>query len=112
MPEMVADALHSIRERALSVSILGVKVTAYQQALDLDSQFIQNRDFAIKYLRCVFCNVEETAVKMVNHLEILFTLSGPIVLERPLRYLDLKKEDRDCLRRGGHQILLSSLEDW
>jgi hypothetical protein len=106
-PEMVAEALHSLRERALKVSIPGVKTTAYQQALDLDSPFIQSRVFALKYLRSVFFNVEEAAGKMVNHLEILFKLFGPVVLKRPLRFLDLNKEDQDCLRTGGHQILPS-----
>jgi hypothetical protein len=106
-PDMVAEALHRLRERALIASIPGVKTTAYQQALGMGSPFIQSPDFGIKYLRSAFFNVEEAAAKMVNHLEIQFKLFGAVVLERPLRYSDLNEEDRSCLRTGGHQILPS-----
>ncbi len=105
-PVFVNDSLEKLR-----VEVSGLVGTGgdnvYVDSLVLDSPYVQSRDFCLKFLRADLFNVKIAACRMLNHLEQLFKFYGPVALQRPLRYSDLRKEEHDCIRKGSIQILPS-----
>ncbi len=105
-PRLVENALETLR---LEISCLvgAGDGNVYVDALVMDSPYVRNRDFCLRFLRADFFHVKLAAKRMLNHLEILCNFFGPVALQRHLRYSDLTKEEQDCIRKGPIQILPS-----
>ena len=65
----------------------------------------EQKQALLKYLRADFFQVEKAAVRMVNHLSLLYKYFGPDMLQRRLRFADLTQAEQDCIRTGKEQIL-------
>jgi hypothetical protein len=104
--ELVDDALGKFRRQAISlVGFSGGNDCS--DALDFDTPYVKSREFGLKFLRADFFNANLAARRMVSHLELLFKFYGPLALQRPLRFSDLTKKEKFCIRKGALQILPS-----
>ena len=104
-PELVNHALGKLRHEASGLIANGGGNGYYVDALEIDTPYVQSRDFGLKFLRADLFNVNLAVKRMLNHLDLLFKFFGPLALQRPLRLSDLTKEERICLRKGSFQIM-------
>jgi hypothetical protein len=104
-PEMMEDALARFR---LEVDCLpSFQKMAYQDAMVMGSNYVQDREFHRKFLRVALFDPKKAASMFCLYLDMLLSNFGPQALERPLRYDDLKKEEQDGFRTGPFQVLPS-----
>jgi hypothetical protein len=104
-PEMVEEALAAFQREVdgLPISQKG----AYEDAMVMDSKFVQDRDFHRKFLRAALFDPRRAATIFCQYLDLLLEYFGPQALERPLRYDDLSKAEQDKYRVGNIQVLPS-----
>jgi hypothetical protein len=105
-PILVDDGIEKLRRQVISLGGCAGRNDC-SDALDIDTPYVKSRDFGLKFLRADFFNVNLAARRMVTHLELLFKFYGPLALQRPLRFSDLTKKERFCIRKGVLQILPS-----
>jgi hypothetical protein len=106
VPVLVVQALEKLRQE-ISGLVASSCGNGFINVLFMDSPYVQSRDFGLKFLRADFFNVKRAARRMLVHLDLLLKLFGPLALQQPLRYLDLTKEEQECIRKGPIQILPS-----
>jgi hypothetical protein len=104
-PEMVSKALAAFQ---LEVDRLPTsRKDAYEDAMVMDSKFVQDTNLHLKYLRAALFDVRKAASMFCTYLDMLHSYFGPVALERPLRYDDLGKAEQDKFRNGNMQVLPS-----
>lgn len=102
-PEMIADSLRLFQTE---IDCFHVK-RAYDDALVINSEYIFDRDFRLRFLRATLFDVSKAARRFCSHLDLLLEKYGPCALQRPLRYSDMSKSGRDLLKNGTIQVLPS-----
>lgn len=104
-PEMVSEALRAFQ---LEVDKLPTsQKQAYEDAIVMDSKFVQDTNLHLKYLRATLFDPYRAAVNFGIYLDLLLSYFGPTALQRPIRYDDLGKAEKDNLRDGLWQVLPS-----
>jgi hypothetical protein len=83
---------------------------AYDHAMrsnHVDTSYIQSPEFQLRFLRAVLYNIKQAAYRYTRHLDLLYEFFGEVSLQRPIRYSDLSKVEKDCIREGRRQIFPS-----
>ena len=80
---------------------------AFDQAMVMQSPYIQNRELWLKYLRADLFDPAAAALRMTKHLDLLLYFYGTTALQRPLQYSDLTDEEKAFCKTGAYQILPS-----
>jgi hypothetical protein len=81
---------------------------AYDRAVSLlNSQYIQSKDFCLKFLRAELFDTKKAAMRLTMHVGLLQEFFGDVGLLRPLRWDDLSKGEHDSIREGRLQVLPS-----
>jgi hypothetical protein len=102
--ETIDTSLKQLRDEVTLIS----SKEAYDFALrSLDPSYIQSSEFQLRFLRASLFNARQAAVRYTKYLDLLFEFFGNQGLQRPLRYSDLSKVEKDCLKEGRRQILPS-----
>lgn len=104
-PEMVGSALDAFQYEL--GRLRSAQKEAYEVATVMDSKYVQDRDFRLKYLRAALFDPKKAALMFCKYLDLLYRYYGPQTLLRPLRYDDLGKAEQDKLRVGNMQVLPS-----
>ena len=78
---------------------------AFAKAEMNGSQYVQDREFRLKFLRANDFDVGKAAKKFVNYLDLLDKYYGVDALMRPLFFSDLREPELDLLRAGHMQLL-------
>ena len=75
---------------------------AYEEALRMNSQYVIDEKFRLKFLYAERFNPQRAAVRMMKYLENVSSkdMFGPNALLRPLRYTDLTPVATAILRKG------------
>jgi hypothetical protein len=76
---------------------------AYLQSQKFPNTYVDGSDFRLRFLRCELFDVKKAAIRMVKFLSIASELFGMIVLQRPVRFTDLTKEEEKLFRIGNVQ---------
>ena len=69
--------------------------------------FVFREEYAIRFLRREFFDIQKAAIRMVKNLEYLEAYFGPEILNRNLTLQDLGKEETKLLKDGCLQVLPS-----
>ncbi len=78
---------------------------AFDQATAIESRFVHDRGFRLKFLRANLFDVNKAAWNFTRYLELLSKYYGPQALTRPLLFSDLTEAELDLLRAGHMQLL-------
>ena len=100
-PELLEDLFTEFQEE---ISKIKTK-TAYDQAMEQNSQFVQNRDFRLQFIRTACYDPKKAALRFARHFAAKLDLFGENTLARDVTQADLDEEDLECLYAGYEQIL-------
>jgi hypothetical protein len=105
-PQMIETSLQQ-----LQVEIRKIRSKpAYDHAMRSNhvcTTYIQSPGFQLRFLRAVLYNVEQAAYRYTRYLDLMYEFFGEVGLQRPLRFSDLSRVEKDCLKEGRRQILPS-----
>ena len=102
---------HSFVEKCLALleeelgKIVGKSRVAYDRAMALNAEYVQNRKFRIMFLRCDEFVAQKAAIRMIKHFELKLELFGEEKLVKKITFDDLRKDDQAALLTGSHQLL-------
>jgi hypothetical protein len=104
-PKMIEEALLDFSHQ---ISLLpSAKTIAYEQALSLDSQYVHDQDFRLKFIRADMFDIPKAVERFMAYLDLTEEHFGTDVLLRPILQRDLKKMELEVMRKGGLQLLSS-----
>ena len=108
MPEETPELLQtSLQQFEAQVQLIPSK-KAYDHAVQrLDASYIQSDAFRLSFVRAAMYDISRAAVRYIKYLELLHEFFGDFGLQRRLRFTDLNKAEKDCLKEGRRQILPS-----
>lgn len=69
------------------------------------SSYVNDVDFRLRFLRCELFDIEKSAKRMLNYLDMALELFGDYALRRPIRLSDFSKEEMRYMRKGRFQIM-------
>jgi hypothetical protein len=104
VPECPAFINRSIIELTKELSRIGKK-PAYDRALFMRPEYVEARDFRIKFLRSERFDAKKTAVRLVDHFQMKLELFGLDKLVKDITLDDLDEDDMSSLLDGSMQIL-------
>jgi hypothetical protein len=104
-PKLIEEALVDFSHQ-ISLFPPG-KALAYQQALSLNSQYVHDRDFRLKFIRADLYNIPRAVERFMAYLDVTVDHFGTDVLLRPVMQNDLTRLEFEVMRKGGLQILSS-----
>lgn len=87
------DKMPSNRKRAL------------EKAVEMSPEYVQNRNFRLKFLRAEQFDASLAATRMALHFEEKYELFGEEKLGREILLSDLNEDDMESIRTGYLQIL-------
>ena len=100
---------NALEEMQQELSLLGnnneKKTSAYELALELDSDYATSPKLLISFLRAVEGQPKRAATRMVRHFETKLDLFGRDKLVKDIEISDLDEYDMEALRSGGFQVL-------
>jgi hypothetical protein len=104
--QYVSNALHEL-DRCLGQIPYSQKEAFVIAQRSLQSTYVNDREFRLKFLRCKLFNVTESAKLIINYLEVVRELYGDVCLGRPIYLDDIQKtkEERNALYAGYIQLL-------
>ena len=100
-PEMVASKLSEMELQLQKI----IKKPAYDQALQASSDYVQDDDLRLSFLRADYFNPSKAAKRFVFFFEKKLQLFGPACLGRPITQQDLNVDDQAALNAGHLQLL-------
>ena len=77
----------------------------YEKALGMSPEYVNSRNFRLKFLRAEEFNPKLAAARMALHFEQKYELFGEDKLGRDIYMRDLNEDDMDCLKTGYLQVL-------
>jgi hypothetical protein len=83
------------------------KTAAYQQALSLNSQYVYDRDFRLKFIRADLYNIPMAVERFMAYLDVMVEHFGNDGLIRQILQSDLTRLEFEVMRKGGFQVLSS-----
>mmetsp|Transcript_16613 Transcript_16613/g.28971 ORF Transcript_16613/g.28971 Transcript_16613/m.28971 type:complete len:403 (-) Transcript_16613:473-1681(-) len=101
-PETVENSLKDLDRDLKSMFSFGD--TALRRARIQCPEYIDNRDFRLRFLRAERFHVKNAASRMLQHFEEKKFLFGEHCLGRDILLSDLNDDDIECLESGGHQV--------
>ncbi|KAG7369266.1 hypothetical protein IV203_032009 [Nitzschia inconspicua] len=104
-PDSIETALKEFQQHIVSVP--AERSMAYIKALSLNSQFVHNRDFRLKFIRAELYQIPKAVNRFLAYLDVTYHHFGQEVLLRPILQLDLTKEEVEVMRKGVLQLLSS-----
>jgi hypothetical protein len=102
-PRMIEESLRDFSHHLTHLP--PEKAVAYRQALSLNSQYVPDRDFRLKFIRADLYNIPRAVERFMAYLDMSFEHFGKDVLLRPILQNDLTKGECEVMRKGGLQIL-------
>jgi hypothetical protein len=110
--QQLEQALYPLIQERHRISVMqqnGQEQQFYEAfaAVITKSPFLTSTEVRLRYLRADLLDPKKAAVRMVDHFRLLFKYFGEYVLNRPLRFKDLKELDQEVLRQGVYQVLPS-----
>jgi hypothetical protein len=104
-PMFIVDALNDFSRQ---IRLLPPEATiAYQHALSLNSQYVQDGEFRLIFIRKELYNIPKAVDRFMTYLDVTFEYFGTDVLLRPILQNDLSKLEIEVMRKGSLQILSS-----
>jgi hypothetical protein len=104
-PKMIEEALLDFSHQ---ISLLPRKKTlAYEQALSVGSQYVNNQHFRLKFIRADLYDIHKAVDRFMAYLDLTFEHFGIDVLLRPILQRDLTRLEFEVMRKGGLQLLSS-----
>jgi hypothetical protein len=100
-PVMINESLSQ-----LEVELRNLKSKeAYESAKLMDQEYVQDRDFRLKFLRADRFNAREAALRLARHFQAKLQLFGRSKLVKDIVQDDLDEEDMEALYAGFAQQL-------
>ena len=99
---MIDEALNQM-DKIIMTKIL--TKPAFEHAIAIESQYVQDRDFRLKFLRANLFDTYKAALNFTRYLEVINKYFGPEALTRPLLFSDLGEPELDLVRCGHLQLL-------
>lgn len=104
-PELIDKSLLQLDLELLLIPDTDPQKEAYVLAVSLESPFVDRRDVRLKFLRAVFFDAAQAAMRMVLYLEFLLEYFGVAALMTPIRLANLDDDEKKLFREGETQIL-------
>lgn len=101
-PETIASSLQELEKELKSMFSFGD--TALRRARNQCSEYVDNSDFRLKFLRSERFHVKNAANRLLRHFEEKKFLFGEHCLGRDIRLSDLNDDDVQSLSCGGQQV--------
>mmetsp|Transcript_12367 Transcript_12367/g.29440 ORF Transcript_12367/g.29440 Transcript_12367/m.29440 type:complete len:456 (+) Transcript_12367:38-1405(+) len=92
-PELIEQSLLELQQE---IDLLPDK-RAYNIASQLDSKYVQDRDFRLAFLRCERFNCPKAAIRIIRHFQMKLDLFGMDKLAMDIVQDDLNAEDMGAL---------------
>lgn len=105
-PHFVQTKLDALQEELIKIQ----NKPAYDRAMVMDPEYIQDRAFCIPFLRAKLFNTKEAAAQLVAHLEMKQELFGTHRLCRDIHISDLDENDQELLRSGAFPLSTQEIE--
>jgi hypothetical protein len=104
-PQLLRTCLLQMDAQVQSIS----SKKAYDHAVQKldDVSYIRSDTFRLSFVRAAMFDVPKAAIKYIKYLDLLHEFFGDVGLQRPLRFTDLNKAEKECLKEGRRQILPS-----
>lgn len=102
-PHFVQATLHALQQDIKKIK----HKPAYDHAMTMEPDYIQNPAFCIQFLRAKRFNAKEAAAQLVAHLEMKQELFGSNKLCTDIKFTDLDEDDRNLLRSGAYPFLVT-----
>ena len=104
-PQFLETALFKLSVELNRIPNDNPSKAAYLESQKFPNTYVDGSDFRLRFLRCELFDVKKAAIRMVKFLSIASDLFGPFVLQRPIRFTDLPKEEEKLFRTGNIQPL-------
>jgi len=104
-PELIQTSL--IRLEHAIEALPPHKKKAYTLAISMNSRYVLQADFRLKFLRADLFDVKSAAERFMGYLDFTYEHFGTDVLMRPILQSDLSKLELELLRRGNNQVMPS-----
>jgi len=98
---MVSDSLLKLQQE---IDLLPDK-RAYTIAKRLNSEYVQDRDFRLAFLRCERFDCQKAAIRIIRHFQMKLDLFGMEKLAVDITQDDLDVQDMDALYSSGGRFL-------
>ena len=99
-PEFLGSRLQRLELEISNIS----KKDAYQLAKSMNTEYVRNRTFRLKFLRCDRFDTRKAAARIVNHFEWKLELFGPAKIAKDIVQDDLDPEELEILRSHNFQV--------
>jgi hypothetical protein len=100
-PEMIEQKLSELEEALLKLA----KKDAYDLAEAMDPEYVQNKEFRLRFLRADQFVAKNAALRLARHFQAKLDLFGRSTLARDIVQDDLDEDTMAVLYAGSHQIL-------
>lgn len=100
-PELIQSSLSQLELELQNIT----EKTAYNLALSMDSKYVENVEFRLKFLRADRMNPTRAAERLVRHFQAKLELFGMNLLARDITQDDLDDETLASLYDGSGQTL-------
>ena len=103
-PNFITKCLFDLQD---AIDGLHLDRSAYDLAMSMSPQFLNNRSFRLMFLRATCFDTTKAARLLVGHFDSKMKLFGEEKLVKRITYSDLDEDDRDALFTGAAQVLPS-----
>ena len=104
-PEFIDSALLELSAELDRIPDNSPPKAAYMASQKFPDTYVNSTDFRLRFLRCELFDAKKAALRLVRFLSFASELFGPEVLQRPILYSDLTKEEDKIFRKGYIQQL-------
>jgi hypothetical protein len=100
-PETIEQKLSELEKALLKLA----QKDAYDLAESMDPEYVQRKEFRLRFLRADHFVAKNAALRMARHFQAKLDLFGRCKLAQDIVQDDLNEDDMAVLYAGSHQIL-------
>jgi hypothetical protein len=105
-PDLIDKSLHELQTE-IDYKIPDLRKNAYLHSqLTVEGRsFVNSKEFRLRFLRFELFDIQKSAIRMLQWLELALSLFGSVALERPIRMSDFTIHELKIFRKGYIQLL-------